>query len=652
MTEALRFLLLLELVGLLAAPLSALALARLPGGGLGFAKPLGFVVGGWVIWLVGSGWRAGTAATLVAAGVLAVASLVAWRSGRGRAADPLRRSLALAAEAVFLVAFAAMVVLVAFSPDVWGTEKPMDVAFLTAVQAASSFPPADPWLAGETLNYYYLGHVAMGTLAGLAGAEPSRGYNLAVAALFALSATAAFAVGAALWAGLRGSTRARGPIGGGLLAVALCLVLGNLAAARELFETTGPLTAYDWFAPSRVVPGTINEFPAFAFTLGDLHAHVLAIPATLIVVALAVQVVSAGPPGRGAGVVAAIVLGSLYATNAWSYPVAAGILVLAAILRRGAAAWTALVLAGSVVAVLPFLLDYEPAASGIGLVGDRGSPGAALVDLGLLYGLFAWLAIGALLLRRRLAGPQRVVWMLAGAGALCVAVPELLYVRDEFDGSSLYRMNTVFKLGFQAWLLLALAATGILALALRRPLGRVRGAWLAGAAVLIALATVYPVAGTVARKDGFAGPATLDGLRWLRAGAPGDPGALAWLRDHAAGDAVVLEAVGEDYSPAGHGRVSAFTGRPTVLGWPGHELQWGHPPGRRADDVAALYGADTPAAARPLLERYGVRYVVVGPLERAAHGAAGAAVWDQLGERVYDRAGTTVWELQDTPRRT
>ena len=652
MTEALRFLLLLELLGLLAAPLSALALGRLPGGGLGFAKPLGFVVAAWGVWLVGSVWRAGTPAVLLVALALAVASALAWRAGRGRPPAPLRRPLALATEAVFLVAFAGMAVLIAYSPDVWATEKPMDMAFMTAVQAASGFPPQDPWMAGETLNYYYLGHLGMGTLAGLAGVEPSRGYNVAVAALFALSAAAAFALGAALCASLRGSTRGRGPVAGGLVAVALCLVLGNLAAARELIAAGGPLRAYDWFAPSRVVPDTINEFPAFAFTLGDLHAHVLAIPATLIVLALAVQVVVAGPPGRAAGVVGAIVLGGLYATNAWSYPVAAGVLVLAAVLRRGAVAWTALVVAGSVVAVLPFLLDFEPAASGIGLVDERQPPGAFLVDVALLYGLFAWLVAGALALRRRLQGPQRVVWMLAGAGALCIVVPELLYVRDEFDGSALYRMNTVFKLGFQAWLLLALAGTGILALALRRPLGRARGAWLAGAAVLAAFAVVYPVAGTIARKDGFAGPATLDGLGWLRASAPGDPGAFAWLRDHAAGDAVVLESVGEDYSPDGHGRVATFTGRPTVLGWPGHELQWGHPPGRRAADVAALYRARSPAEALPLLRRYGIGYVVVGPLERAAYGAAGASVWDRLGRRVYDRAGTTVWAIQATPRRT
>ena len=28
-------------------------------------------------------------------------------------------------------------------------------------------------------------------------------------------------------------------------------------------------------------------------------------------------------------------------------------------------------------------------------------------------------------------------------------VPELVYVRDAFDGGGLYRMNTVFKLGYQ-----------------------------------------------------------------------------------------------------------------------------------------------------------------------------------------------------------
>ena len=44
---------------------------------------------------------------------------------------------------------------------------------------------------------------------------------------------------------------------------------------------------YDWWSPSRVIPNTINEFPAFSFVLSDLHAHVLALPFAALAVALA-----------------------------------------------------------------------------------------------------------------------------------------------------------------------------------------------------------------------------------------------------------------------------------------------------------------------------------------------------------------------------
>ena len=82
------------------------------------------------------------------------------------------------------------------------------------------------------------------------------------------------------------------------------------------------------------------------------------------------------------------------------------------------------------------------------------------------------------------------------------------------------------------------------------------------------------------------------------------------------------------------------------MGWPGHELQWGHDPGVRRREVEHLYRATDAAAARPLLDRYDVRYVVVGPLERADYGDAGVAKWDELGRRVFDRDRHDVWELR------
>ncbi len=738
MLEALGFFALVEVVGLAAVPLAGLVFGRLPGAGLGFAKPLGLLLLTWAVWMaVSLGIVSYSTATVVgAAAGLAVAGALAalrqralaarrdddrggwWARRRaGRIAvralprdDPARRPLWLGSEIVFAVAFAAMALLVAYSPDVWGTEKPMDMAFVAATNASASFPPHDPWMAGEDLNYYYLGHLAMAMAVKVMGTAPDEGYNLAFALLGALTATAVFTLAGTLWAAARPSVRG-GPVTVGVAAVVVCLVLGNLAGVRAWIDARDPPGDYDWFAPSRVIPDTISEFPSFSLILQDLHAHVLALPFTLVALAFALQVVLAGPRGdallRGVAeaLAAALAIGFLYAVNSWSYPVAAGLLVLAVAAwarsaesrgRRGyAAVWLAIVLLASVVLVLPFWLEFDPAARGIALVEERASFGEFMGDNALIYGMLAWpltaaLAARLLATRRpwrtavwsavaaifagsllapvdltgaaavaallavalaalfstRLGAGERFLWLLVAGAATCVLLPELVYVRDEFEGGVNYRMNTVFKLGYQGWVLLALAAACALPWAGAWLPRRAWPVWAAGAAVLLLLGAVYPYAGTYARKAAFTRSPTFDGLAWLRDRAPGDPAAIAWLRDNTAGSAVVLEAVGDDYSAFGHARMSTFTGRATVLGWPGHELQWDHDPGSRAGDVRTLYRTTDVTAARALIARYGVDYVVHGPIERTTYGDIGLAKWDLLGTRVVERGGTVVWRLQ------
>jgi YYY domain-containing protein len=738
MLEALGFFALIEAIGLSATPLAGLAFGRLPGAGLGFAKPFGLLLVTWAVWMAGSLGLVsyGTTTVVVAIVLLAVAGVLAAARQRALAArleqrrdaggwwarrradwlaaralpteDPVRRQLWIGSEAVFAVVFAVMALLVAFSPDVWGTERPMDMALVNAVNASSSFPPHDPWMAGEDLNYYYLGHLAMATLIRVVGVAPDEGYNLAFALLVALTASAVFTLAGTLWAAARAARG--GPVAVGVTAVVVCLVLGNLAGVRTWLDSVDPPGGYDWFAPSRVIPGTITEFPWFSYLLQDMHAHVLALPFTLLALGFALQVTLAGPRGdavwRGVAeaLAAGLAVGALYAINSWSYPVAAGLLVLAVITwlrapasagRRGyALVWLALVLVASVVLVLPFWLEYDPAASGLGLVDERRSFTRFAGDQALLYGILAWplaaafasrllgragavralvwgaiaavfagsllapagltgaaavataLAVAAgAMLSPRLGAPERFLWLLISGGLVCVLLPELVYVRDSFAGSDLFRMNTVFKLGYQAWLLLAIAAACALPWAGAWLPGRLWPYWAGVAAVLLLLGAVYPYAGTWARKDGFSRAPTLDGLGWLRERAPGDPAAIAWLRANTPGEAVVLEAFGPDYSEFGHGRISTFTGRPTVLGWAGHEVQWEHDPAGREADIRTLYTTTNPIAARNVAARYGVRYVVVGPIERTTYGDRGLAKWDTLGERVFDRGGTTVWRL-------
>jgi YYY domain-containing protein len=710
MTAALRFFVLIEVLGLAATPLAAVAFARLPGRGVAFAKPLGLLLATWLVWMTGSLGLlpAGRGVWIAAVALLVVAGALVWRRRRPPLWEGLTRRCFLWSEAIALVAFAAMALLVAYSPDVWQTEKPMDMAFINAAGNADSFPPEDPWMAGENLNYYYLGHLMAAGLVKLSGVAPDVGYNLAVAGFFALSAVAAFGLATALV----------GRVTAGLWGVALCLLAGTIGSGIDLLGDGGPLRSYDWFGASRVIEGTINEFPAFSFTLADLHGHVMAIPFSLLALAFGLQLAVAGPPPppRGPALLelglSAIAIGTLYAINAWSFPVVAGLYALSALVRLRAAdsvrergrtlAWAFAALLLAVFAVLPFLLNYDAAANGLGTVSKRVSLTTWATDHGEIYGLFAYLvataylvrlarsrhpwrtagwtaaaalfvgsllaaadlvAVGALVVLvaiaahaafvHRAPAVERFAWLLIGGGLLCLLIPEVVYVKDSFDGSALYRMNTVFKLGYQAWLLLAVAGSAVIVWTwgwLGRRARLAAYAWGLPLLAGLALAALYPVAGTYARKDGFSHAPQLGGLAWLKQRAPGDPEAIAWLRDHAPRGSVVLESVGDDYSAFGHARISTFTGLPTVLGWPGHELQWAHDPGTRRADVERMYRTTDPAEARALLARYHVRYVVVGPIERADHGDAGVAKWDQLGRRVFDRDGTTVWQLQ--PGRT
>src|SRR5207237_4292030 len=104
---------------------------------------------------------------------------------------------------------------------------------------------------------------------------------------------------------------------------------------------------------------------------------------------------------------------------------------------------------------------------------------------------------------------------------------------------------------------------------------------------------------------------------------PGEAAAIGWLRDHAPADAVVVEAVGGQYSE--YGRVAVQTGIPTLLGWAGHELQWrgnGDEPARREPIVQTVYTSANAEELRNIFARYAVTYVFVGELEKTKYGLA------------------------------
>jgi YYY domain-containing protein len=705
--DALVFWLLAAAIGLAGLPFAELLFGRLPGRGLVFARPLGLLVVAFPVWLLASLHlvpysRAGATVALAA---VAVAAALLYRRGFGRLGA--ERSTWLAGEGVFTVAFAGWALLRSFSPEVWQTEKPMDMAIVNAVNRADWFPPHDPWQAGEDVNYYYYGHYLVGFLMRLTGVDPAVGFNLGVAFVYGLVAAAVFGVAATLWQAARadGDAPARSPIVVGLTAAAFAVVVGNVAGGVQWLKNPDRIGTYDWWSPSRVIDGTANEFPFFSFLLADLHAHLLVTPFTLVAVAYAVQLTVYGPPALGRRAtaelaLAALVVGGLYATNSFDYPTAcvlvAGGLLVWALAEPGrwrrALVWGTATLVGSLLLFAPFWLAFSPPPEGIGVVREHVSFSRFAADYVSVYGVALWalaalfasrfrvparyvlwsasvlLFVLVLLAPRRLTGeavalllaaaavyvalgtgalsqPYRAVWLLAAVALGLAASGEVLYLRDAFDGTESFRFNTVFKAGYQAWFLLAIV-TGIVVYWSANWLGRrVRIAWLAGLAVLVALSLAYPLFASYSKSNRFAGDPTLDGMHWLKRDAPDDAAAIAWLRTSVDGVQTVAETVGRDFDPEGRARVSTFTGLPAVLGWAGHEVQWGHDPATRIADVQELYRTSDDQRARALLDRYEVDYVFVGELERRDYPEDGLEKFARLGRAVFRSGRTVVYEV-------
>ncbi len=202
-------------------------------------------------------------------------------------------------------------------------------------------------------------------------------------------------------------------------------------------------------------------------------------------------------------------------------------------------------------------------------------------------------------------------------GLLLPLVTEFVFLKDLFNS----RMNTIFKLYFQAWALLSIGGAYGVYLVWRRAPRVVRLVWAIALVVLVGAGMVYPLSATYSRtRRPVNQELSLNGLRWWESNHPGDLEAVRWLRETVEGVPVLLEASGGAYEH--NARISMATGFPAVLGWQGHEHQWrgtmDEIEPRRAD-VERMYTTRSREEFFELLNTYEIRYVIVGDVERGKY---------------------------------
>jgi YYY domain-containing protein len=338
-----RWLAALFALGLAGAPLAALCFRRFPDRGAALALPLSLAVVGCVAYWVGHlSLIAGLVAGVAVLGGLSVIAL--RRLDRGEIAV----GRALAPAAVFALAFLFMIAVRAVDPAVHpgGGEKFLDFGLLKSLSRTTRLPPEDVWFAGEPVQYYYGGHLLATLLAKLTVTEARYAYNLALAGFYAMVVTAAYGLAGAIAAERGRSARTAGVAAAFLVGFASNLETAGRAVLWLLPDgTTGSVAArlgieieglaaspaaFGYWDASRVVPGTVNEFPLFAWLNGDLHAHMLSTPFLLLAAALwfACYCAPADAVWRrrllAFGAVPPLA-GLLAVVNTWSFPTVAGI---------------------------------------------------------------------------------------------------------------------------------------------------------------------------------------------------------------------------------------------------------------------------------------------------------------------------------------
>ncbi|WP_136689685.1 DUF2298 domain-containing protein [Halorhabdus amylolytica] len=214
--------------------------------------------------------------------------------------------------------------------------------------------------------------------------------------------------------------------------------------------------------------------------------------------------------------------------------------------------------------------------------------------------------------------------VLVVAGIGLVTLVEFVYLKE---GSG--RMNTVFKVYMQVWVLWGVAFGPALAWILSkhfsRPspsLGRLRPTGLRIALVVLVVSSGIYMPLAVSNNFSSQNP-TIDGLTYLESEYPEEAAAIHWLDDRDGRPVVLMDAPGgytwDPDNGEGSSAPASLTGLPTVLGW-FHEAQYrgDGPYEQRLEDVETMFTGD-PDEQRSLLAKYDVEYVYVGPIERDAY---------------------------------
>ena len=658
------------------------------------AKPLGLLILGYFIWLFSSFNILDFQNTLllrflfiIAAGASFWYLLKNWpKNWRNFLKDILWIEL------FWIILYVAYLWLRSHNAEIHGTERFMDMAFFNASALANYFPPLDPWRAGEPINYYYYGHYIFALVSRLSGIPTNFGYTFTLGLIFSSTIMLSWAlvkrfINSNLFAALAGFFAAVS----GTIAYSFCVLASTAPVICSYAKSTR------LYEPSYI----INEIPSYSFTVGDLHAHLIALPFFILTLIVIYELFQNIEWRYDLMLALTIILASLGLINTWDFisltlviSVSTFIKILRLsklqptwitairhnykfILKAATLGICALIL------MLPFLAHFESGAAGIGfapvyaknnaLIGKQ-YPTPILGWLGMWGGFLTISAVSIAALRKKIWNAENYAIVLIISALILLACVELFFVKDVYSIANppYFRANTVFKFGFHTWILLAFSAMVLAGQATeeyrRSPIKMKKiKPHIRFLAILISalvfLGLYYPYQAVNQFYLSAPPPYSLDGLLFLKKLYPDDYEAVQWIKKNIGRREVMVEAAGDSYSD--YGRLSVFTGSISPINWLTHEWTWRFKPQlKNADpgvpqesgwrdismislEVRQIFESPDLNETLRLINKYEAKYVYIGDLERTQYPALNEAKFYALGEVIFNSGNSKLFKIKN-----
>ncbi|MFH0749704.1 MAG: DUF2298 domain-containing protein [Candidatus Gottesmanbacteria bacterium] len=626
-------------------------------------------------------------------------------------------------EAIFFLLLILWSWVKAHEPSIRGLEKFMDYGFMQSILNSSYFPAPDMWWAGGSINYYYFGHLVTAVLTKLSGLSLGYTFNLMLATIFALTATMSFSIGyQLLFLGQKRKIGQVGKIIGGVLTAFLVTAAGNMQTIyaftkgyvgedvqpfwhllwplRELSEKIGQGMMTYWYPnATRFIPFSIHEFPSYSFVVSDVHGHVLSLPFVLLALGMLIHLFTSFVSLRkqnipwGPLIWYGFLVGILLMTNALDGPIYGGlfafcwfVFIIVPNKKHWKTHWweflypVGFVAITAIITALPFLFFFNSFATGIGvncppsfLAGMKIGPfifeevekcqRSPLWMMWLLWGFFwftgAWLFITKIwntydtdkTIRRILK-----VFYLFGIGL--IIFPEFFYVKDIYPAH--FRSNTMFKLGYQAFIMWSVIAGYVITHAFITWKHRIINTtyiWLRPVFIFLLipqlfLVSIYPIFSIRSNFGELKNYQEIWGFGWMQQEYPDNWKAIEWLKERmennqTQGVPILVEADGDSYTD--YNQISAFSGIPTIAGWAVHEWLWRgtyDTVSPRRDDIRRIYESTDIGEIEKIITAYNITYIIVGRYEREKFSQIQENVLDAIGIRVFTSGTTTIWETR------